>query len=213
MKTSKRTKGSRKRSARPRSPVRTKAPRRPALPAYSATLAFASFAAKLHLRWYVFGAVAVNLHGFPRTTADVDITIDLGDLDPHRFVLALAKAGFAARFADDAFIAATHVIPVSHVASATPMDLVLAGPGLEQQFLDGAVEMIVGGRRIPVIGPEHLVVTKVLAGRAKDLEDVRELVAMRSLDHSKIEEMLGQLEEAIDDSELVTTYRRLRGEH
>jgi hypothetical protein len=73
-KTSKRTIASRKRSPRrARSP---RASRR--LPYEHALVEFADLAKRLGIRWYVFGAQAVNLHGFPRATADLDLTIDLG---------------------------------------------------------------------------------------------------------------------------------------
>lgn len=34
--------------------------------------------AALRLRWYLFGAQAVIVHGAGRLTADVDVTLDLG---------------------------------------------------------------------------------------------------------------------------------------
>lgn len=158
----------------------------------------------------MFGAQAVNLHGFPRATADLDLTIELGQLTPAKLVDALTAAGFTPRFADTAFITATQVIPVVHGASAMPIDLVLAGSGLEQQFLDEVVVMQVAGCAIPVLSAENLVVTKLLAARPKDLEDVRELVAMRSLDHGHIDRLLALLEEALGQSDLRRLYRRLR---
>jgi hypothetical protein len=160
----------------------------------------------------VFGAQAVNLHGFPRATADLDLTIDLGERAPRTFVTELDKAGFSARFSDDDFINATRVIPVIHRPTKLPVDLVLAGPGLEQQFLDEVQIQRIGKRAIPVLSPENLIVTKLLAGRPKDLEDVRELVASRgsSLDHERITELLAILERALDHSDLVPLYRRLR---
>jgi hypothetical protein len=160
----------------------------------------------------VFGAQAVNLHGFPRATADLDLTIELGARKPSVFVGELRRAGFTPRFADDAFIASTQVIPVTHDATALPIDLVLAGSGLEQQFLDEVTVMRIAGRAIPVLSPENLIVTKLLAARSKDLDDVRELLAMRSLDHARIEEVLRLLEEALDQSDLRRLYRRLRDE-
>lgn len=42
-----------------------------------------------------------------------------------------------------------------------PLDLVVAGDGLEQEFLARVVRVEVGGLRIPVISPEDLVVTKL----------------------------------------------------
>ena len=156
----------------------------------------------------------MNLHGFPRTTADLDLTIDLGALTPRALVSELSKAGFSPRFDDDEFIALTRVIPVVHRGTKLPIDLVIAGPGLEQQFLDEVQLQRVGARRVPVLSPENLIVTKLLAARPKDLEDVRELIASRasSLDHRRIEELLTLLEQALDQSDLVPLYRRLRDE-
>ena len=88
----------------------------------------------------------------------------------------------------------------------------LAGSGLERQFLDEVTMMRVAGRAIPVLSPENLIVTKLLAARPKDLDDVRELLAMRSLDHAHIDELLRLLEEALDQRDLRRLYRRLRDE-
>jgi len=78
-------------------------------PYEGALVAFADLAERLGLRWYVFGAQAVNLHGFPRATADLDLTIDLDQLAPRVLIRELEKAGFSARFADEEFITATRV--------------------------------------------------------------------------------------------------------
>ncbi len=199
-KTSRRTGVSRRRSARPRPP------------AESALLAFAAFAEREHLRWYLFGAQAVAVYGVQRTTADIDITIELTGRTFEDIQPALARAGFAPRFADAAFAIATHVFPIVHEASAMPLDLVVAGPGLEQVFLDAVQVHSVARRSIPVLSPEHLVVTKVLAQRPKDLEDVRGLVRAAKIDHAVVDELLAQLEEALGQSDLRPLYARLRRE-
>lgn len=158
----------------------------------------------------MFGAQAVNLHGYPRTTADLDLTIELGTRDPGELVERLVKAGFSSRFVDPAFIASTRVIPVVHGATAFPVDLVLAGPGLEEQFLEEVIFHTVGRAKIPVLSVENLIVTKLLAARPKDLEDVRELIAIREVEHARVEALLKVLEEALGQSDLRPVYRRLR---
>lgn len=158
----------------------------------------------------MFGAQAVNLFGYPRATADLDVTVDLGATPTAHFVRALETAGFAQRFADAAFIAATRVIPVVHTASGLPVDVVLAGPGLEQLFLDEVARRRLGRTTVPVIALENLIVTKLIAGRPKDLEDVRELVAIAKVDHARVERVLAMVEEALGTSDLRATYRRLR---
>jgi hypothetical protein len=199
-KTSKRTSASRKRSPRPRRP-----PRDP-------LVAFAELARRERLRWYVFGAQAVNLHGVPRTTADLDVTVDLADRDPAQLVSALEKAGFVPRFADPAFVAQSRVIPVIHRASGMPIDVVLAGPGLEQRFLDEAVTHRVAGKAVPVLSVENLVVTKLLAARPKDLEDVRQLLLVGELDERRVRATLAELEAALDQADLLPLFDRLRRE-
>lgn len=57
---------------------------------------------------------------------------------------------------------------------------------------------------VPVASPEDLIVMKVLAGRPKDLEDVRSVLAERltKLDVAYIRSMLGTLEQALGQSDL-----------
>lgn len=89
------------------------------------------------VRWYVFGAQAVIAAGVPRLTADIDVTAELPAGGAHVLVDRLAEHGFALRDLGDVatFIAQTRVIPVVHRASGIPVDVVLAGPGLEEDML------------------------------------------------------------------------------
>ena len=206
-KTSRRTSASPKPSRRPRvaiQPIERE-------PHVKALLAFADLARRARLRWYVFGAQAVNLHGFPRATADLDVTVELGTRSVANLLLLLARAGFEPRFADDAFAAAARVIPAVHRGSGLPIDVVLGGPGLEQRFLDEVVLVQLGRRRIPVLSAENLIVTKLLAGRAKDLEDVRELLAVRGedIDRAHIEQLVDLLDRALDQADLRPLFKRL----
>lgn len=202
--TSRRTSGSPKRSPRRRG-HRTP-PQRTALEA------FARLTKAVGVRWYVFGAQAVALHGFPRATADLDVTVDLGDRRPEAFVKTLRAAGFTPRFTDPEFVRTTRVIPCVHSATGLPIDIVLAGPGLEQLFLDAAEPHRLGRITVPVISVEHLIVTKMLAGRPKDLEDVRELLSRgrTAIDMARVDELLAALEQALGQTDLRPRLRALR---
>ena len=95
--------------------------------------------------WYVFGAQAVVIWGRPRLTADIDVTVRLDPEEPERLVRALEDAGFALRFgAAEPFVRRTRVLPFVHTASGLPLDVVLAGPGLEERFLSRAVPVTIG---------------------------------------------------------------------
>ena len=165
-----------------------------------------------HGRWYLFGAQAVTLFGVPRSSADVDITLKLEAESPDELVDALRVAGFTLRIDDPDFVRRTRVLPFVHDPTRMPLDIVLAGSGLEDEFLDRARIVDVGGVEVPVISPEDLVIAKVLAGRPKDIEDVRGVLRARGLDldAGRIERVLGLLEGALGQSDLLPAWRALR---
>lgn len=106
-------------------------------------------------------------------TADVDITVKLEPEDSARFCQDMERAGFKLRVVDrDDFLARTRVIPLLHVETQMPLDVVLAGPGIEEMFLSRAVQVDIDGVSVPVASPEDVIVMKVMAGRPKDQEDV-----------------------------------------
>jgi Nucleotidyltransferase of unknown function (DUF6036) len=162
-------------------------------------------------RWYLFGAQAVTVWGRPRLSADVDLTAVIAG--PHDdFVAAMLHAGFDLRISDwRDFVARTRVLPLLHRATQMPLDVVIAGPGLEEEFLERAVVIHLAGMDVPVITPEDLIVTKLLAGRPKDFEDVRGILEERlqSLDLVRLRSLLGLLEEALSRGDLTPDFERL----
>ena len=143
--------------------------------------------------------------GLPRLSADVDVTIRLRSPDVVPFVAAMRDAGFTMRVPDPVrFAAEVRVLPFLHESSRIPLDAILAGPGPEEEFLERARVVAIEGVRVPVISPEDLVVTKILAGRPKDLEDVRGVLRQwdAKFDSNRVRSLLGSLEEALDRSDL-----------
>ncbi len=129
-------------------------------------------------RWYLFGARAAILYGVARLTADVDVTVRLSEAtSTEAMATSLEQHGFTRRFAAPAFMARTRVAPFVHDATSLPVDIVIAGPGLEEQFLDRARSIAVEGVRVPVATAEDVVVMKLLAARPKDLEDIAAILA------------------------------------
>jgi hypothetical protein len=132
-------------------------------PLARAIAALAAVLERLDVRWYLFGAQAALLYGAARLTADIDVTVDLGDREPVVLVRALEKAGFRLRVRDvGGFVAATRVVPLLHRPSGMPIDIVLAGPGLEDLFFTRRRRRVVEGVRIPVASAEsnHQVMLK-----------------------------------------------------
>ena len=122
---------------------------------------------------------AATLWGRPRLTADVDVTAKIPSERQGDFLEAMKRHAFHLRFDDPEFVSRTRVFPFVHQGTGIPVDIVLAGAGLEDEFLDRAIDVRIEGTVVPVIGPEDLIITKVLAGRPKDIDDVRGVLRER----------------------------------
>jgi hypothetical protein len=165
---------------------------------------------RLDVGWYLFGAQAVTVWGRPRMSADVDVTIELALARVPSFIDAMAASGFTLRVHSgvEEFVARTRVLPFLHEPTRLPLDVVLAGPGIEEQFLARARPVDIGGVEVPVLSAEDLIVTKVLAGRPKDREDVTGILRERGgeLDLDRIRATLRLLEQALDQSDLLSAF-------
>lgn len=176
-------------------------------------LALSRVFASLRVGWFVFGAQAVMYWGRPRLTEDIDVTVQLGAVDVADLVAHLQQAGFALRVEGTAaFIAQTRVVPLVFGDSGWALDMVLGGPGLEEDFVQRAIPVEVApGVTAPMIAAEDLIVTKVLAGRPKDLEDIRGILLAQAgrLNLNEVRRVLAMLEDALGVSDLMPAFDNL----
>ena len=156
------------------------------------------------LPWFVFGAQAVAVRGAPRATQDIDVTVEVERRRLRAVISALESEGLQHRYPDiaDELLARGAVLPLAH-RSGMEVDLVLAGSGLERIALERATRVAIDGVKVPVAHATDLSVMKVLAGRGKDLDDLRSLLASGDVDVAEARDLLGQLEEALDRSDLL----------
>jgi hypothetical protein len=166
----------------------------------------------LGVRWYLIGARAAALYGSHRLTADVDVTVLPGSCSSQEIVAALERSGIHMRVADaDEFVRRTRVLPLVHTASTMPVDVVLGGAGLEQHFCDRARRIALGDLVVPVLRPDDLVVTKLLAGRPLDVEDaVAVLRAQGSLDLDEIDATVEAIAEGLGEDDIRRTWAAVR---
>jgi hypothetical protein len=159
-------------------------------------------------RWYVFGAQAVIAYGVPRLSADVDVTIELSPDAPEQFAASMAEAGFRLRVPDPEFVRRTRVMPFIHERTGMPLDIVLAGSGLEHSFAERARRVDLGGTTASVIEPGDLIIAKLIAARPKDLDDAMALWRLHgaTIDETRIRDVLRQLQDALAQSDLLPAF-------
>lgn len=56
------------------------------------------------------------------------------------------------------------------------VDIILGGPGLEEQFMQRAQQHDLAGVMVPIASGEDIIAMKILAGRGKDLDDALAII-------------------------------------
>jgi hypothetical protein len=140
----------------------------------------------LDLRWAVVGGLAVSIRAQPRTTWDLDVAVAvMTDREAEQVVFELRRRGYRDR-PDSAVLEQTEVGRLAGVRLLAPeerddglgVDLLFASSGVEAEVV-AAAELLetFAGLFVPVAQLGHLLALKVLAGRPRDLEDCRALLA------------------------------------
>ena len=145
------------------------------------------------IQYVIAGGVAVVLHGFPRYTGDLDLMVYLDKNNLGRFFDVLVKVGFLpkvpvkkAEFQDDQMRALwkkeKNMIVFSFQNRRAPFRLIDMFVDEPLKFSDvklASMRVRYGGIKVPVMAIEHLIQLKAEAGRAKDIEDIIQLRAIR----------------------------------
>lgn len=126
-----------------------------------------------HLPFMLIGGQAVLVHGQPRLTQDVDVTLGA---DPDRWgtVLEVCRELDLQPLPRDveSFVRETFVLPALQEATRIRVDFVFSATLYERQAIDRAVRIEVGGQEVPFATAEDLILHKLFAARPRDREDV-----------------------------------------
>ena len=159
--------------------------------------------------YMVIGGQAVLVYGEPRLTRDIDITLGLTP-EGLPTVLALAqKVGLRVLVDDpDAFVQRTWVLPCQDPDSGLRVDFIFSWTPYEQQAIARARAISVQGNAVYFASPEDVIIHKVLAGRPRDMEDVRSILRKQKVDEQYITKWLRQFEEAFNQP-LINRFRKI----
>lgn len=147
-------------------------------PDFAGLLARLSGAFDAHrIPFMLIGGQAVLVHGEPRLTQDIDVTLGVGPSRLHD-VLAVCSALGLAPLPEDvtAFVQTTFVLPATDPATGIRVDLIFSTTPYEAEAIGRAERMDVGGGTVPFATAEDLIIHKLFAGRPRDLEDAAGVV-------------------------------------
>ena len=150
--------------------------------------------------YMVIGGQAVLLHGQPRATLDIDITLGV-DVEAFGQVLdASGKIGLdPIPEAPEAFARRTMVLPAKDRDSGIRVDFIFSFLSYERQAIERAVTVAIDGVSVRFASVEDLVIHKMFAGRPRDIEDVRGiLIRHPECDREYVERWLAEFEVSMD---------------
>jgi hypothetical protein len=160
----------------------------------------------------VIGGIAVAVWGEPRLTRDVDIKVLLGPDSAQRLLDALGP-DYLPLIADPlTALTQTGVLFVQDV-QGTRLDLLLSDVSFDAEAIRRAREVALQPELVAyVCSPEDLIIYKLISTRQRDHEDAEGVVRRQgeALDDDYVLTWLRRFEQALGDSTLVATYRRMR---
>jgi Nucleotidyltransferase of unknown function (DUF6036) len=146
--------------------------------------------------YMIIGGQAVLLHGLPRMTKDIDVTLGVDTRDLDRVVKSVAAIGLEIipdNF--ESFVEKTFVLPARHKESGIRIDFIFSFISYERQAIDRAKPVLLNGESVMFASVEDIIIHKCFAGRPRDLEDARSIVIKNpEFDQAYVRHWLKELE-------------------
>ena len=151
--------------------------------------------------YLVIGGQAVLVHGEPRLTRDIDITLTLTPEDLQKLLKIAGEVGLEVLVNDpEEFTGKTWVLPVQSPELGVRVDFVFSSSDFERQAMQRALPIGVAGYPVRFASAEDLIIHKIIAGRARDIEDVRGVLSKKrhGLDVDYIRRWLKEFDDVLN---------------
>ncbi len=161
--------------------------------------------------YMIIGGQAVLLYGEPRLTKDIDVTLG-ADLSRLENVLSAVREMKITPLVDpETFTRETMVLPCSDPETGIRVDMIFSFSPFEQLAIEHARSVRIGETDVRFASLEDLLIHKLIAGRARDLEDARiVLLKNPSADLDYIRHWLAEFSKLTDENYLGRLDRILR---
>ena len=154
----------------------------------------------------IIGGQAVLVYGSPRLTRDIAITLGITP-DKYALVKAVCVAAGLRMLPKNprTFAEETMVLPAEDIKGGLRVDFIFSGTPYEETALRRVRKIVVGGYPIKFASPEDVIIHKMIAGRAVDEEDVKNILIKlgKKVDSTYIQKWLSEFE-AIPEHRAVT---------
>ena len=136
---------------------------------------FVNLCNKYEVEYLVIGGYAVSIHGYPRSTKDLDICIKISEQNALKMVQVINDFGFASlKLTKEDFLKRDFITQLGHEPVRIDILNDLDGVPFEDAWINKRV-VDFEGSKINFIGYAELLKVKEKAGRPQDIADISKL--------------------------------------
>ncbi len=151
--------------------------------------------------YMVIGGQAVLLYGEPRLTRDIDIALGTGVSGLDKVKKIIKPIGLRILVEKEReFVERNMVLPTMDKKSGIRVDFIFSFSPYERQAIERGNEIKLGRTLVKFASLEDVVIHKVIAGRARDLEDVKSVLLKNpKYDLRYIEKWLAEFDKSLGE--------------
>jgi len=157
---------------------------------------------KQKIPYIVIGGQALLIYGEPRLTRDIDITLGIGVEGLNRIKSVVGKLKFKYLISDvEDFVHKTMVLPVMDEKSRIRVDFIFSFSSYERQAIKRANDIKFSKTAVKFASLEDVVIHKIIARRARDIEDVKSVLLKNpNYDSEYIRHWLAEFDRSLKES-------------
>ena len=170
--------------------------------------------ASRQIPYMIIGGQAVLLYGEARLTKDIDITLGVGIEELQKITDAVNALGLRIETDDvDAFVKDTMVLPVSEAKTGIRVDFIFSFSPYERQAIERASAVSFDDIPVRFAALEDVVIHKVVAGRARDIEDIKTILLKNpGYDKDYIHIWLTEFDKGLEEK-CLPAFEKIASEH
>jgi len=162
--------------------------------------------------YMIIGGQAVLLYGTPRLTRDIDITLGV-DTDKFLLVKKVCKKLRLKLLPKkpENFVRDTKVLPTEEPILEIRVDFIFSFTTYEKQAMENIKKVLINGYPVKFAACDDVIIHKMFAGRAIDLEDVKNILIKnkRKVNIKYIKKWLAKFSIIPEQKQILNEFNRL----
>jgi hypothetical protein len=159
----------------------------------------------------VIGGQAVLLYGEPRLTRDIDIALGIGVNELNKIKKIVSIIGLKILVKKE-FVERNMVFPTIEEKSGIRVDFIFSFSPYERQAIERGIDIKLGRTLVRFASLEDVVIHKVIAGRARDMEDIKSILLKNpKYDSGEIIKWLKEFDDSLDEN-FLEVFRKIEKE-